>query len=123
MKRRDAKNMRESSTGEVSKWLKGRKSGAPPVVEGCKSREEATEAIKEQWKGVWYTKTTEWDQIGRRMKHVPKSEPGKWRRPNDEEFENAFQRAAGSGGTDGWTGKEVAMMPKGAIRWFRHMTG
>jgi hypothetical protein len=57
------------------------------------------------------------------MKHAPKSEPGKWRRPNDEEFENAFQRAAGSGGTDGWTGEEVAMMPKGAIRWFRHMTG
>jgi hypothetical protein len=55
----DWREKMQSGIREVSKWLKGRKSGAPPVVEGCKSRKEATEAIKEHWKGVWNTKTIE----------------------------------------------------------------
>ena len=67
---------------DVRELLKAKKGGAPAVVEDCKTRGKAYETTEEHWGNVWNTKATDWTQIGNMMKHVPRSERGKWRKPN-----------------------------------------
>ena len=75
------------------------------------------------WGTILETIVKEWlYQEGDKEEHRNHKVLTEWKRPGVGEMRNAVRNARGSGGTDGWTGKEVRDIPEEAISLFYQIT-
>ena len=86
-----------TQVGEVSRWMKSKKSKANSTIEKCNDKGEgAFEAIKEHWIEVWTSKAKDCTKLQEMLVQVP-IERVKWRRPTC----NVFEQTCGNVGAQG----------------------
>ena len=98
------------------------KGGAVSVIKECKTRDEATKAIKKHWETVWGKSNISEGEVDRMIEKHIQVRRMKWERPGDEDFIRAFKEAKGTGGTDGWDGEEISVLPEEGAKRFKGIT-
>eukprot|EP00973_Karenia_brevis_P002658 362034-Karenia_brevis.AAC.1 len=122
------KERMQSGIKEVSRWMKSRTEGAasPTLVrkgEKAKTCEEATRFIRQHWEETWDFQRGQKAADTRRQiaKGMAKEyqqlgiHDMEWKKPSEEMLWEVWKDASGTGSPDGWTGREVARLPRNCM--------